>query len=46
MKHFAESMVLSMDMNLMNKILKTRKVKFSELPEGFEVEKLPECIMK
>lgn len=28
----------------MNKILKTREVKFSELPDDFDVESLPEDV--
>lgn len=37
-------MVLSMDENLMNKILKDREIKLSELPDGFDIESLPEDI--
>ena len=37
-------MVLSMDTNLMNRILKTREVKFSDLPDGFDVESLPKDV--
>ena len=33
-----------MDMNLMNKILKTKEVKFSELPDDFEIENLPDDV--
>lgn len=30
-----------MDEKLMNKILKEKEVKFSELPDGFDIESLP-----
>ena len=33
-----------MDEKLMDKILKERKVKFDEIPEGFDIESLPEDI--
>lgn len=33
-----------MDENLMNKILKDREIKLSELPDGFDIESLPEDI--
>ena len=37
-------MVLRMDTKLMNKILETREVKFSDLPDDFDIESLPEDI--
>ena len=37
-------MVLNMNTNLMNRILKTREVKFSELPDDFDVESFPDDV--
>ena len=39
-----KGMVWSMDEKLMDRILKERKVKFDEIPEGFDIESLPEDI--
>ena len=37
-------MVLSMDTKLMNKILEKREIKFSDLPDDFDIESLPEDV--
>lgn len=34
-------MVLSMDSKLMNKILKEKKIKISEIPDDLDIEDLP-----
>lgn len=33
-----------MDKNLMNKIMKEKEIKFSELPDGFDIEKLSDDV--
>ena len=38
-------MVWSMDEKLMNKILREKEVKLSELPDGFDIESLPKDIV-
>lgn len=37
-------MKLNMDSRLMNKILKEREVEFNDLPDGFDIESLPEDV--